>query len=100
MPVIGLRVHVAIADRRQRLDREIEIGQRPVLGCIGDRVMAERIQESENGVERDKDRGGAAEKYRPVDRHRPMIEIGPKTLAQAESLDLPVTESDELGFFL
>jgi hypothetical protein len=29
-----------------------------------------------------------------------MIEIGPKTLAQAESLDLPVTESDELGFFL
>jgi hypothetical protein len=26
-----------------------------------------------------------------------MIEIGPKTWAQAERLDLPVTEPDELG---
>jgi hypothetical protein len=59
--------------------------------------MAERIKESEDGVERDKDRSSAAKKYRSVDRHRPMIEIGPKTWAQAERLDLPVTEPDELG---
>jgi hypothetical protein len=29
-----------------------------------------------------------------------MIEIGPEALTQAESLDLPVTEPDELGFSL
>jgi hypothetical protein len=29
-----------------------------------------------------------------------MIKIGPETLAQAESLDLTMTESDDLGFCL
>jgi hypothetical protein len=29
-----------------------------------------------------------------------MIEIAPKTLAQAKRLDLSVTEPDELGLFL
>ena len=32
-------------------------------------------------------------------RHRPMIEVGPEALAQAEGLDLPVTELDELRLF-
>jgi hypothetical protein len=94
--VIGLRVHVAIADCRQRFDREVKVSEGPVPGSISDRLVAERIQESENSVERDKDRCGAGKKYRPVDRHRPMIEIGPKTWAQAERLDLHVAEPDDL----
>src|SRR5262249_39403576 len=48
---------------------------------------------------RNEKRGRTAEKHRPVDRHRPMVEIGPETLAQAESLDLPVTELEELRLF-
>ena len=96
MPVIGLRMHVAIADRRQCFDGEIKERERPIAFGIGDRLVAEPIQKAEHGVERDKQHGGAAEKHRPVDRHRPMIEIGPEPLAQAESLDLPVTELNEL----
>ena len=98
--VVGLRVHVAIADRRQRLDREVEVGERSVLRGIGDRLMAEGIEEAENGVERDKYRGGRAKKHRPVHCHRAMIEIAPKALAPAKRLDLPVTQPDELRLFL
>ena len=42
MPVVGLRMHVAIADRRQRLDREIEKLQRTFAAGIGNRLVAER----------------------------------------------------------
>ena len=100
MPVIGLRVHVAIADCRQRLDREVEVCERSVLRGIGDRLMAKGIEEAKNGVERDKYRGGRAEKHRPVHCHRAMIEIAPEALAPAKRLDLPVTEPDELRLFL
>ena len=51
MPVVGLRVHVAIADRRQRLDGEVEKLQRTVVGNVGDRLVAEEIEESKYGVE-------------------------------------------------
>src|SRR5262249_17965928 len=88
-----------VTDRRQRLDGEIEVGERPVALGIGNRLMAEPIKEGKDGVERNEQRGRAAEKHRPVDRHRPMVEIGPETLAQAESLDLPVTELEELRLF-
>jgi hypothetical protein len=53
-------VHVAIADRSQRLNREVKVSERTVVGRIGDRVTAEEIKGSENSVERDKDRCGAA----------------------------------------
>ena len=62
--------------------------------------MAEGIKEAENSVERDKYRGGRAEKHRPVHYHRAMIEIAPKALAPAKRLDLPVTQPDELRLFL
>ena len=56
MAVIGLRMHVAVADRRQRLDREVEELQRPVAGDIGDRSIAERIEQREDGIEHDENR--------------------------------------------
>ena len=38
--------------------------------------------------------------YRPIDGHGAMIEIAPKSRAQAQGFDLPVTEPDELGLSL
>ena len=98
MPVVRLRMHVAIADRRQRLDGEVEKLQRTLAAGIGNRIVAEIVEAGKYGIEPDKDRGRAAEKHRPVDAHGPMVKIGPKTLVQALRLDLAVTEPDELGF--
>jgi len=91
MPIVGLRMHVAIADRRQRLDREVEISERSIPGGVGDRLMTQGIKEAKHGVEHHKHCGGGAKEYRPIDGHRAMIEIAPKSLAQAEGFDLPVT---------
>ena len=55
MPIVGLRVHVAIADSRQGLDGEVEKLQRTVVGNVGDRLVAEEIQESKYGVEQDEE---------------------------------------------
>ena len=97
VPVIGLRVHVAVADRRQRLDGEIEQLQRIARAGVGDRLVAERIEERKHRIEDDENRRRAAEEHRPVDGHGPMIEIGPETLRQADRFDLAGTEPDEMG---
>jgi len=39
-------MHVAIADRGERLDREVEIGERSILGSVGDRLMTKGIKEA------------------------------------------------------
>ena len=62
--------------------------------------MTKEIKEAKYGIERHKQRGGEAEEYRPRDAHAAMIEIAPKSLAQAESFDLPLTQPDELRLFL
>src|SRR3974377_1605336 len=100
MSIIGLRMHVAIADRRQLLDREVEIGERSILGRIGDRLMTKGIKEAKYGIERHKQRGGGAEEYRPIDGHAAMIEIAPKSRAHAEVFDLHLTEPDGLRLFV
>src|SRR5262249_39760292 len=96
VPVIGLRVHVAIADCRQRLDREIKIRQRSVAFGIGDRLVAEPIEKCKDRVQRDEQRRRTAEKYRPVDSHRPMIKVAPEALAEAESFDLAMAVANDL----
>jgi hypothetical protein len=100
MPVIGLRVHVAVADGRQRLDREIEQAQRQRqgVGNVGDRLVAEPEQECEDGVEDDEDERGAAEEPRPVDRHAAMIEVAPEAGAEAARFDLAKPDRDKMGF--
>jgi hypothetical protein len=100
MPIIGQRMHVAIADRRQRLNREIEISEPSILGGVGDWLMTKGIKEAKHGVERHKQRGSRAKEYRSIDGQGAMIEIAPKSGAQAEGFDLPVTEPDELGLSL
>ena len=95
--VIGLRMHVAVADRGERLDREIEKLQRAVAGNVRDRVIAERIEQSECGVEQDEDRRGGAEEHRPIDRHRAVIEIGPESAGQSAGFDLAGADMDDTG---
>jgi hypothetical protein len=62
--------------------------------------MTKGIKEAKHGVERHKQRGSGAKEYRPIDGQGAMIEIAPKSRAQAEGFDLPVTEPDELGLSL
>ena len=59
MAVIGLRMHVAIADGRQRLDGEVEQLKEAVAADVGDRLVAERIEKSKYGVQQDEDQRGA-----------------------------------------
>jgi len=61
--------------------------------------MPEGINEAEHRIERYKQRGSGAKECRPRDVHGAMIEIAPKSLAQAEGFNLPHTEPDELGLF-
>jgi len=62
--------------------------------------MTKGIKEAKHRVERYKQRGSGAKEYRPRDGHGAMIKIAPKSLAQAEGFNLPLTEPDEAGLFL
>jgi hypothetical protein len=54
-------VHVAVADRGQRLDREIKKAERLIASDIGDRLAAEPIEKCERRIENDEDRRRRAE---------------------------------------
>src|SRR5262249_14879441 len=69
MPVMGLRVHVAIADRGQRLDREVKKSKRRIACDIGDWLVAEPIKKGEHRVENDENSRRRTEKHRPGDGH-------------------------------
>src|SRR6516162_7078124 len=49
MPVMGLRVHAAVTDRGQRLDRKVKKAERLISGDIGDWLVAEPIEKCEHG---------------------------------------------------
>src|SRR6516162_4704474 len=49
MPVMGLRVHVAVTDGGQRLDRKVKKAERLISGDIGDWLVAEPIEKCEHG---------------------------------------------------
>ena len=55
-------------------------------------VLRSEQKEAKHRVERYKQRGCGAKEYRPVDCHGAVIEIAPKSLAQAEGFDFPRTE--------
>ena len=88
MGVIGLRIHVAVTDGRQRLDREVEQPERLVAGDIGDRRVAEPIQKRKGDVDQHEERRRAAEEYRPVHRQTAMIEIGPEAFGEPSRFHL------------
>ena len=100
MPVIGLRVHVAVADCRQRLDREIEQAQRQrqCRGNVGNRLRSQPVHEGKNCIENDEDQRGDAEEYRPVYCHGAMIEIAPESRLQPTGLDLARPDVHDVRF--
>ena len=78
MAEMGLRMHVAVSDGRQRLDREIDQVQEAASGNVGDRLMAEEEDKRKGAVERDEYERGAREEDRPGDGHRSMVQVGPE----------------------
>src|SRR5436190_5374014 len=96
MPVMSLRMHVAIADGRQRFDREVEQAKRPAAGDVGNWVVAEPVKKREYRIQRDEDCRRRREEDRPVDRHRAVIEVGPKVLRQAAGFDFAATKENDL----
>ena len=53
MAIDRLRMHVAVADRRRRLDAEEEEIGEAAAARIGDRRVAETVDQRENEVQRD-----------------------------------------------
>src|ERR1700676_2859176 len=94
MPVMGLRVHVAIARGRERLDAEIEVVDVGAARHIGDRLISDPIQQRKNCVEDDVDNCCAANEGWPGCRHAAMADIGPEIEMQALGHHLVVAQAD------
>ena len=97
MAEMGLRMHVAVTDRRKGLDREIEQVHEVAGGNVGDRLMAEEEDKRKCAIERDEDERGAREEDGPGDAHRSMIQIGPESAVQSLGYDLTIANSDDVG---
>jgi len=92
MRVQRLRVHVAVADGRTRLDAEEEQVVEVAEPRVGDRILAEPIEPGEHDIEGDEDAGDDGEEAGPAHRHRVVVEIGPEAVLQAISDDAPPGE--------
>src|SRR5258708_14887369 len=97
MAEMGVRMHVAVADGRQRLDGEIEQVDEAAGGNVGDRLMAEEEDERKGAVERDEYERGAREEDRPGDGHRSMVQVRPESAVQSPGYDVTVANSDDCG---
>src|SRR5579871_5419729 len=95
MPVIGLRMHLAVTGGRERLDREVEVTEKRVAWRVGDRVVAEPVKQSEESVEDREHRCRAADEGRPRRGHAEMAQVGPKIAPQAPGDHGPVAKTDE-----
>src|SRR6516162_3801232 len=87
MPVMGLRVHVAVTDGGQRLDRKVKKAERLISGDIGDWLVAEPIEKCEHRIENDEDRRRRAEEDRPAGGHCAVIAVGPNAVGEAAGFD-------------
>src|SRR5438445_13575628 len=79
MSVVGLRMHVAIAGGRKRLDTEIEIVDIGATRHVRNRLIRKPVEHRENRVEGDKHQRGAGDESRPGGRHAAMTDVGPET---------------------
>ena len=95
VPVMGLRVHVAVADGRQRLDREIEKLQVEARGRVGDRVFAERVEQRIEKIDADEHGSRAAEEARPARGHAVMVEVVEEKPVETFRDDLALADADD-----
>jgi hypothetical protein len=70
-------MHVAVADRRERLDAEEERARKALRILIGDRGTAEFVQRREDRVQHEEQERERDEEHRPADRQRAVIEVLP-----------------------
>jgi hypothetical protein len=96
MPISGLRMHVAIADRGERFDREVKEFERLIAGDVGDRFVAEPIEKCEHRIKYDENERRRTEEGRPIDRHRAVIEIGPEAVGEAAGFDFATAYANEM----
>src|SRR5262249_4601507 len=71
----GLRVHVAKADRRCRLNAEEEQINETARPGVSDWIFAKCIEECEETIEDEKNGGRSGEEQRPGYFHCPVIEV-------------------------
>src|SRR5882757_3100193 len=97
MPVMGLRVHVAVTRGRKRLDAEIEIVDIGAAGDVGDRLISDPVEAGENRVEYHKHQRGAADYGWPRGGHATMADVRPETEMKAfADNDFAIAKSNDL----
>src|ERR1700756_551079 len=97
MAEMGLRMHVAVPDRRQRFDGEKEQFYEAASGNVGDRFMAEEEDKRKDAVKREEYERGAREEDRPGDAHRSIVQSGPESAVQSPGYYLTVANSRDVG---
>ncbi len=91
--VDGLRVHVAIADRRERFDAEEKRAAESRWKLIGDRRLAEHVERGKHGVEQQEQNPERDKKHRPADHERTVIEILPERRRHAVRDDHAIVQA-------
>src|ERR1700730_9469663 len=95
MPVMGLRMHVAVAGGRKRLDAEVEIIDISAVRHVRDRLISDPVKRCENRVEGDKQQRGSTDESRPRGRHAAVPDVGPETETKALRDDLAAAQPDD-----
>src|SRR5258708_40162980 len=96
MPVMGLRMHVAVTGGRERLDAEIEIVDISAVRHVRNRLICNPVEACENRVEDHEHQRGSADEGCPGGGHAAMTDVGPgiKMLAFGHN-DLATAKPDE-----
>src|SRR5581483_12113638 len=92
---MGLRMHVAVARGRERLDREIEIVDVTAGRHVRDRLVADPVEAGEDRVEGEKHQRRAGDEGGPGGRHAAMADVGPEIQMQAFGNDLAAADPDD-----
>ena len=97
MPVMGLRMHIAVAGGRKRLDAEIEIIDVGPAGHVGDRLISDPVEARENRVKGDEHQRSAGDESRPGGGHAAMADVAPEAEMKAfTDDDFAAAKSDDL----
>src|SRR4051794_6840836 len=94
MRVVRLRVHVAVADRRKRLDREIEEVAEAARPRISDRILTKEIKCGVNGVDGQKRERRRGKEPNPGDGQRSVVEVPPEITGQSAGEEVARAEAN------
>jgi hypothetical protein len=89
-----LRVHIAKADRRQRLHAEEEEVDKTVRPGVGDGIVAHYIGQREATVEGEKNHCRTGEKFEPGNLHGAVVEVAERPPALVLNERVPAVDID------